>query len=75
MGTGGSKELARRVRVARAVNKISQKELAEKAGVSLCSVNFIENCRKKKPRLETLTKIARALYIDPAELIKYVDAE
>lgn len=65
-------ELSKALRVFRAREHLSQVELAKKAGVSSCSINFIENGCKKKPRTITLIKIAEALNINEEELLKYL---
>lgn len=65
-------ELGKAVRIFRAREDLSQVELAKKANVSMCSINFIENGCKKKPRVNTLIKIAKALNIKEEELLKYL---
>lgn len=65
------RELAIKVKVLRAEKNMTQEQLAESSGVSVCAVTFIENC-KKKPRVGTLIKIAKAFEIDANELLKYV---
>jgi transcriptional regulator with XRE-family HTH domain len=53
------------VRVRRAM---SQDDLAEKAGVGKNTVNRLER-NHTEPRPSTLRKLARALEVDPAELV------
>lgn len=65
------KELAKTLQILRAKNGLTQIELANKSGVSTCTVAFIENC-KKVPRVDTLIKIAKALSVDEDELLKYI---
>ena len=65
------KNLANHVRVLRAKNGMTQEDLAKASGVSPCAIVFIENCRKK-PRMTTLVKIARALKVDENELLNYI---
>ena len=65
------KKLAHEIKVLRAKNDMTQEELAEASGVSHCSITFIENC-KKKPRVSTLIKIAKALKVDENELLNYI---
>ena len=43
------------------------KELSEKSGISSVEISHIEN-NKYKPRITTLSKLARALEIDLEEL-------
>lgn len=65
------KELALTLKIWRAKRGLTQIELANKAGVSACTVVFTEKC-KKVPRVETLIKLAKALSIDEEELLKYI---
>lgn len=65
------KDLAIDLKVYRAKRGLSQIELANKSGVSVCTVAFIESC-KKVPRVDTLIKLARALSVDEEELLKYI---
>lgn len=65
------KELAKKVKILRAERDMTQEELARKSGVSPCLVYFIENC-KKKPRVDSLMKIAKAFGVDAEELLKYI---
>ena len=65
------KELSSMVRVLRAKNDMSQNELADKAGVSVYTITFLENCHKV-PRANTLVKIAKALNVDAQDLLKYI---
>ena len=59
------------IRLNRRRMNLTQEQLAESSGVSVCAVTFLENC-KKKPRVGTLIKIAKAFEIDANELLKYV---
>lgn len=61
-------KIAINVRVRRALLKISQKELADKTGLNIATISFIENCTKKV-RIETLTKIATAMNCSVEDLI------
>ncbi len=47
---------------------LTQQELAEKAGISQNTLNRIE-LNKAEPHMSTLRKLARALNVDPSELI------
>jgi len=48
---------------------ISQTELAEKADVAAAAVNRIER-NKVEPHMRTVRKLARALEVEPVELIE-----
>ncbi len=61
-------ELAKNMRVERAKRKISQLNLATKAGVSLDTVNMIER-GVGNPTLFTVISIAKALDVDLNTLI------
>ena len=64
-------QLARRIKVLRAMNNMTQEELAKASGVSNCAITFIENC-KTQARAKTLIKLARALHVDESELLNYI---
>ena len=51
---------------------LTQQELAERAGVGLTTLNRIENDRAE-PRFRTIRKIAKALGVDPRNLIQEGD--
>ena len=61
-------ELAKNMRIERAKRKISQQNLARKAGVSLDTVNLIER-GAGNPTLFTIISIAKALDVDLNTLI------
>lgn len=61
-------ELAKNMRVERAKRKISQLNLATKAGISLDTVNMIERSAGN-PTLFTIISIAKALDVDLNTLI------
>ena len=48
-------------------NKLTQKEVAEKAGLSIVTINFYEN-DEQKPSLTNLQRLATALNCDFDEL-------
>ena len=50
----------------------TQKQLAENSGVSVCAIQYIEDDCKKKPRVDMLVKIAKALKIDPNVLVSII---
>ncbi len=61
-------ELAKNMRIERAKRKISQLNLAIKAGISLDTVNMIERAAGN-PTLFTIISIAKALDVDLNTLI------
>ncbi len=48
---------------------VSHEKLAEMTGLSRATISFVEN-EKRKPKLETCLKIAKALDVDLANIIK-----
>ena len=69
MGEGGG--IGDRVRTLRTGRspRLTQRELAEKAGVSVELVSKLEQGVRQSARLASLTKIARALDVDVADLV------
>ena len=49
---------------------LTQEQLAEKSGVGITTINRIETGAVKDPHFSTLRKLARALEVDPAELVR-----
>jgi transcriptional regulator with XRE-family HTH domain len=49
---------------------LSQRELAEKAGLSPTTILKLEDDRVKEPHPRTIRKLAEALGVDPAELVE-----
>ncbi len=62
------KPLGIRVQKLRKQSNLTQKELAEKIGVSRAYMGYIEQGRNA-PSLEVLEKLARALKVKPSELL------
>jgi transcriptional regulator with XRE-family HTH domain len=56
---------------------LTQTELAELAGVSLVTINRLENerSRQKNVQFSTLKKLARALKVTPAELMAWPEGQ
>jgi transcriptional regulator with XRE-family HTH domain len=52
----------------------TQARLADKAGVSPTTVSGIESGRISRPHFDTLRKLARALGVEPEELVSYSGA-
>lgn len=61
-------KVGKRVKKIRTAFGKTLKELSELCGVSISYLSDIEN-ERKNPSLETLTKIARALDVNPLELL------
>ncbi len=59
-----------RIRIERARYKLTQKELAEKAGMTREKISFIENEKCKKAKYEVLKQIASVLNLKVEELLK-----
>ena len=58
-----------RLKRARTLNALTQAELAERAGLTTAAVARIER-DEAEPRPSTLRKLARALGVEPRELIE-----
>jgi len=50
---------------------LTQRALAEKAGVALSTVYAIENSRRATPRFEVIRKLAEALDVDPHDVDEF----
>ena len=61
-------KIGTRVKRARERELLTQEELASRAGIGTATLNRIENDRVE-PHFRTIRKIARALGVDPKELI------
>ena len=66
------KKLALKIKMLRAEQGWTQKQLAEHAGVSVCAIQYIEDDCKKEPRIDMLVRIAKALKIDPNVLVDII---
>jgi transcriptional regulator with XRE-family HTH domain len=60
--------IGERLKKARTRKLLTQEELAEKAGVSPSTIVNIER-DQAEPHISTMRKLAKALEIDPAELV------
>ncbi len=58
-----------RLKTLRIRRALTQQELAEKAGISSNALNRIE-LNKAEPHMSTLRKLAKALDVDPSELVE-----
>ena len=65
-------KIGAQLRRAREGALLTQGELADRAGVGLPTISRIENGRVE-PHFRTIRKLAKALDIDPAELVKEVE--
>lgn len=63
----GSGELARTVAQLRRDAGLTQKEMAERANISLAGVRDLEQQRVTRPRVSTLRRLATALELSPTE--------
>lgn len=61
-------DFGNRVREVRAERDISQEELARRAGLHRTAISFIERA-ERSATLETVEKLARALRVEPADLM------
>jgi transcriptional regulator with XRE-family HTH domain len=57
-----------RLKTLRVRRALTQQELADRAGVSSNTLNRIE-LNKAEPHMSTLRKLAKALGVDPSELV------
>ncbi|XHC26777.1 MAG: helix-turn-helix domain-containing protein [Phycisphaerales bacterium] len=62
------KDFGDRVRTLRLERDLSQEQLAAEAGLHRTAVSFIERA-ERSATLETIEKIARALKVQPADLM------
>ena len=70
----GKDALARELKILRAKEGLTQKELAQKSGVAECTIAFIESKTIASiPRIDTLVKLAKALNVEDNALTKYLD--
>lgn len=68
-GTAQAEEFGRRVRATRRGNRVSQEKLGELAGLHRTYVGHLER-GEVNPSLYNVIRIAAALGVDPAELIR-----
>jgi HTH-type transcriptional regulator, competence development regulator len=59
-----------RLRKLRDMRLLSQRELAERAGLSPTTILKLESGRVDEPHPRTIRKLADALEVDPAELVR-----
>jgi transcriptional regulator with XRE-family HTH domain len=56
------------LKTARRIARLTQQELAERAGVDPALISRLENGSRRRPSYEAVVKIARALNLAPDEL-------
>ncbi|RAK50180.1 XRE family transcriptional regulator [Macrococcoides bohemicum] len=61
--------IAMNIRAYRKYYRLTQKELAERAGITRCHLNDIEHSRKNVS-LQTLEQIAKKLDVEPYKLLR-----
>jgi transcriptional regulator with XRE-family HTH domain len=57
------------LKVKRLSNELTQKQLAQKTGLSQSYINELENGRKSNPSMSVVVKLARALGVPVSELL------
>lgn len=62
--------IAQNIKLFRQKRKLTQKELAEKAGIDLFTLSKIETGATSNPSIETIIKIAKALDVSVNHLMK-----
>ena len=65
-------KFAKRLRDLRKLNRMSQEKFAEKAGLSMTFIGYLERA-EKEPTLSSLYKIATAFNVSLAELLTFPD--
>lgn len=61
--------IAMNIRAYRKYHKLTQKELAERSGITRCHLNDIEHSRKNIS-IQTLENIANKLEVEPYKLLR-----
>lgn len=64
-----NKVIAMNIRAYRKYYRLTQKELAERVGITRCHLNDIEHSRKNVS-IQTLERIANKLEVQPYKLLK-----
>lgn len=67
-------DISERIKIARKKNKLTQKDLAEKTGLSIASIQGYEQ-GKYKPKIEQIDKIASALGVQIIDLMEHYTFE
>lgn len=66
------KNIGKKIKLLREKRHLTQEVLAEKAGISQDYLGKIEVCINR-PGLKTIFKIAKALDVEPYEILKFKD--
>jgi transcriptional regulator with XRE-family HTH domain len=61
------------LKTARRIARLTQRELATKAGVDPSTISLLERGRRQNASYESIVRIARALNIEPSELFPVGD--
>lgn len=61
----------KRLRQLRKKNKLTQEELSEASGLDYKYIQRLEGNKPSSPTLNSLEKLAKALKVKPAELLKF----
>lgn len=68
-----ARKLATELKILRGKKGLTQSQLATKSGVSMASIQFLEqNFDNREPRPITLMKLAKALEVKEEVLLKYI---
>jgi transcriptional regulator with XRE-family HTH domain len=67
-GTDFTRRFGERLRLLRTAKGMSQEQLADAAGLHRTHVSLIE-CNRRSVRLESLERLAKALGVEPGELV------
>jgi len=63
-------DIGKNIREAREEQGLLVSEVARRAGLTVSGVQFVEEGRVRNPTISTVVKIARALGVEPGELLK-----
>ena len=58
-----------------AKRKMSVTELSEKVGITMANISILKNGKAKAIKLDTLSKICKALDCQPGDILEYVPDE
>ncbi len=53
--------------------KMSVTELSERVGITMANISILKNGKAKAVKLDTLSKICKALDCQPGDILEYVD--
>lgn len=55
-----------------AKRKMSVTELSEKVGITIANISILKNGKAKAIKLETLSKVCKALNCQPGDILEYM---